>query len=77
MPQLPTALTQLTGVGEALASKLNKLNIHDPVDLLFHLPRAYQDRTRITPLGDLKIAQEALVQGVWRPSRAGQRNRQV
>ena len=63
MPQLPTALTQLTGVGEALASKLNKLNIHDPVDLLFHLPRAYQDRTRITPLGDLKIAQEALVQG--------------
>ncbi len=44
----------LSGVGPTLASKLAKCGIHTVQDLLFHLPYRYQDRTRITPIQDLR-----------------------
>jgi ATP-dependent DNA helicase RecG len=34
------------------------------MDLLFHLPSRYQDRTRLRPLGELRVGDEALVEGV-------------
>ena len=47
-------VTQLSGVGPALAAKLGKLGLHTVEDLLFHLPNRYQDRTRLVPLSALK-----------------------
>ena len=44
----------LTGIGPALASKLMQCGIHTVHDLLFHLPYRYQDRTRVTPIQDLR-----------------------
>jgi ATP-dependent DNA helicase RecG len=45
-------LSTLKGVGEALTEKLSRIGIFSVIDLLFHLPRAYQDRTRVIPLKD-------------------------
>ena len=44
----------LAGVGPTLAAKLAKCGIHNVQDLIFHLPFRYQDRTRITPIQDLR-----------------------
>lgn len=44
----------LAGVGPTLAAKLAKCGIYTVQDLLFHLPFRYQDRTRITPIQDLR-----------------------
>jgi ATP-dependent DNA helicase RecG len=57
--QLP--ITTLKGVGAALAEKLMKLNIRTVQDMLFHLPRQYEDRSRITPIGGLRPGLSAQV----------------
>ncbi|MGL5742771.1 MAG: ATP-dependent DNA helicase RecG [Legionella sp.] len=51
---LSNSCESLTGVGPTLAAKLAKCGIHFIRDLLFHLPYRYQDRTRITPIQDLR-----------------------
>jgi ATP-dependent DNA helicase RecG len=56
-------VTQLKGVGSALAEKLGKLGISSLQDLLFHLPHRYEDRTRITAMGSLRIGDVAVVEG--------------
>lgn len=56
-------LNKIKGIGPKVIEKLNKLGIDDVQDLLFHLPRKYQDRTRIVPIQDLIPGQEALIQG--------------
>jgi ATP-dependent DNA helicase RecG len=38
-------LTELPGIGDKTAARLESLGYHKAVDLLFLLPRAYQDRT--------------------------------
>jgi len=53
----------LKGVGPKLAPKLKRLGIETIQDVLFHLPRAYQDRTRLTPIGQLTPGTEALIAG--------------
>lgn len=53
----------LTGVGPTLAAKLCKCGIHTVHDLLFHLPYKYQDRTRITPIQDLRPNDWAVIAG--------------
>ncbi len=60
---LDAPVTELAGVGEALALKLARLRIVQIADLLFHLPLRYQDRTRITPIGTLRAGTEAVVEG--------------
>ena len=57
-------VTQLKGVGNALAEKLAKLGITSLQDLLFHLPHRYEDRTRVIPMGSLRIGDVAVVEGV-------------
>ena len=57
------AVTALRGVGEALAQKLQKLGITTVQDLLFLLPLRYEDRTRVTPIGALQLADRAVVEG--------------
>ncbi len=56
-------VTELKGVGTALALKLEKLAIHTLQDLLFHLPLRYQDRTRVTPIGALRPGDECVIEG--------------
>jgi ATP-dependent DNA helicase RecG len=61
LPRRP--LQQLRGVGPRLAERLQAYGIADTADLLFHFPLRYQDRTRITPIGELVEGSEALVEG--------------
>ncbi len=56
-------VTTLKGVGGALADKLAKLGIQSLQDLLFHLPHRYEDRTRIIPMGNLRIGDVGVVEG--------------
>ncbi|MGI9222273.1 MAG: ATP-dependent DNA helicase RecG [Woeseiaceae bacterium] len=60
---MPTRLTDLRGVGPALAEKLNRLGVATPADLLFLLPQRYEDRTRVTAIGGLTMGQRAVVEG--------------
>lgn len=56
-------LTTLKGVGEALADRFARLGIHSVQDLLFHLPHRYEDRTRVLPMGSLRIGDNGVVEG--------------
>ena len=56
-------LTELQGVGPALAEKLARLGVHRVEDLLFLLPLRYEDRTRLTRIGALVAGARALVTG--------------
>jgi ATP-dependent DNA helicase RecG len=60
---LTEPVTQLKGVGPALAERLAKLGLSTVQDLVFHLPLRYEDRTRIVPLTELKTGNSALVEG--------------
>ncbi len=60
---LPDSLTTLKGVGPALAKRLENLNVHTPLDLLFLLPLRYEDRTRLSLLGGLAHGQRVVVEG--------------
>jgi ATP-dependent DNA helicase RecG len=53
----------LPGVGPALAATLAKLGLETLQDLWFHLPLRYEDRTRITPIRDLRPGETAQVEG--------------
>lgn len=53
----------LIGVGPTLAAKLAKCGIHTVQDLLFHLPYRYQDRTRVTPIQDLRPNDWSVIAG--------------
>lgn len=55
-------LTTLSGVGVAIAEKLGRLGIFNLQDLLFHFPMRYEDRTRITPIADLRPEQYATIE---------------
>jgi ATP-dependent DNA helicase RecG len=56
-------LTTLGGVGAALQESLARLGLHRVQDLWFHLPLRYEDRTHLTPLGDLHPGARAQVLG--------------
>ena len=64
-----TPITELRGVGNAVAKKLERLDIHCIEDLLFHLPLRYQDRTRVHPIAALRPGSEALVEGTVEQNR--------
>lgn len=56
-------IKELKGVGQAMADKLAKLNIHTVQDALFHLPIRYQDRTQVVPIGSLRFGDEVVIEG--------------
>ncbi|MDP0169555.1 ATP-dependent DNA helicase RecG [Glaesserella parasuis] len=56
-------LTALSGVGAAISEKLSRIGINNVQDLLFHLPMRYEDRTRITPIADVRPENFATVEG--------------
>ncbi len=56
-------VTELAGVGPRIAERLAKLRVETVQDLLFHLPRQYQDRTKVMPIGRLRLGENAVVEG--------------
>lgn len=58
------AVSTLKGVGPQLSKRLEKLQIREVADLLFHLPLRYQDKTKIAPISSLQPGDERLIEGV-------------
>ena len=58
-----TSVQQLQGVGTAAALLLEKLNIFTTDDLLFHLPRDYEDRSTRIPMNQLVVGRSYLLEG--------------
>jgi ATP-dependent DNA helicase RecG len=73
-----TNLTDLDGVGEKTASRLAAFGVNSAEDLLYFLPRAYQDRTNPEPVPSLVPGQFATVRGqILSVSERGFRRRKV
>ena len=60
---LASPLTDLNGVGPALAKKLERLNLFRVEDLLFLLPLRYEDRTQLVRIGALQVGVKCLISG--------------
>lgn len=58
--QLP--LSSLKGVGPKMAQKYERFGLFTVQDVLFHLPFRYQDRTRITPIGEARPGQSVVIE---------------
>jgi ATP-dependent DNA helicase RecG len=56
-------VADLHGVGPQVASRLKALGITRELDLLFHRPLRYEDRTRIVPLGRVRPETRVQVEG--------------
>ncbi|NLV89081.1 MAG: ATP-dependent DNA helicase RecG [Tissierellia bacterium] len=59
MEHLSTNIQYLKGVGPKRASKLRKLGINTIEDLLYYIPRDYDDRTQFKTLRECKIGEKA------------------
>ncbi|MAJ86832.1 MAG: ATP-dependent DNA helicase RecG [Cellvibrionales bacterium TMED148] len=62
-PGRQTQIADLRGVGPKLEKKLFKLGIREVLDLIFHLPIRYLDKTKITPIGALQPRTHAQIEG--------------
>lgn len=58
---LSAPVSDMRGVGPKMVETLAKLNIYTIKDLLYFLPRRYDDYTKLTPLGRLRPYQETTV----------------
>jgi ATP-dependent DNA helicase RecG len=73
---LTIPLTDLKGVGNRAAPAFAKLGLHTVGDLVYHLPRRYEDRRNLPKIGDLRAGMWATVRGKIRnfdarPTRGG------
>ena len=73
---LERELRFLKGVGPRRAEMLARLGLHTVRDLIFHLPRSYEDRRSVTRIRDLKNGQKGVISGTvlsvdMRPTRRG------
>ncbi len=55
-------VSTLRGVGPKSAVKLAGFGLETVQDVLFHLPRRYEDRTRVIPLGGLRAGDHAAIE---------------
>jgi len=60
---LETEVQYVKGVGTKLAQVLSKLNIYTLGDLLFHLPRRYEDRRHFRKIAHARIGEAVTVSG--------------
>ena len=60
---LASPLTDLNGIGPALAKKLERLDLFRVEDLLFLLPLRYEDRTQLVRIGALQAGVRCLISG--------------
>ncbi len=63
LSSLDMPVTALAGVGTKVAEQLAQLNIKRIFDLLLHLPRDYEDRSRLVSIGEVAHGQSALITG--------------
>ena len=63
------ALRALSGVGPRVCEKLARLGIFRIDHLLLHLPRAYEDRTRVISLDALRPNVRCMVEGIVQDAR--------
>ena len=62
-PAVDLPVSALAGVGVKVEGQLAQLHIARIFDLLLHLPRDYEDRSRLVTMRDLEHGQSALVEG--------------
>ena len=55
-------ISTLRGVGPRSAERLAGFGLETVQDVLFHLPRRYEDRTRVSPLGRLRAGDHAVIE---------------
>ncbi len=60
---LDMSISALGGVGPKVAEQLAQLGIVRIFDLLLHLPRGYEDRSRLVAIADIGHGQAALITG--------------
>jgi len=60
---LETEVQYVKGVGTKLAQVLSKLNLYTLGDLLFHLPRRYEDRRHFRKIAHARIGEAVTVSG--------------
>jgi len=65
---LQVPLQDFKGVGPKVFSKLESMGLKTVEDLLFHFPLRYQDKTRLTCIGELREGIDAVVRGTIRAS---------
>ena len=58
---LATPVQFLNGVGEKRAAQFHRLHIHTVEDLLWHLPRAYEDWSRTVAIADAPVGETVCV----------------
>jgi ATP-dependent DNA helicase RecG len=56
-------VTRLSGVGPAVAARLERLGVTTIGDLAFLLPTRYEDRTRVVPIGAVRPGERAVIEG--------------
>ena len=61
LAELTTPVTDLPGVGPARARALDKLGLKTLGDLLYHLPRQYQDRRQIYSIAQAPLDEPVCV----------------
>lgn len=60
---LDMPVSALGGVGPKIAEQLAQLGVVRIFDLLLHLPRGYEDRSRLVPISEVAHGQAALIVG--------------
>jgi ATP-dependent DNA helicase RecG len=60
---LSSPVTAISGIGEVLSKKLERLQIYTVFDLLYHLPFRYEDRSRIVKTTSVQAGETATVIG--------------
>jgi len=60
---LSQSIEVIKGIGPKLAKRFQKKGIHTIEDLLYFLPRTYEDRRKITPIGELEEGKVQVVFG--------------
>lgn len=59
--KLNDSIRYLKGIGEKRAELFHKLGVFSIRDLLYHLPRGYEDRTDVSPVADLREGESVCV----------------
>ena len=62
MSELSDPIISISGLGKKTSDRLNQLGIHTLEHLVFHLPKRYQDKTTITPLSEVRVNDEVLIE---------------
>ncbi|MDD3480775.1 MAG: ATP-dependent DNA helicase RecG [Patescibacteria group bacterium] len=61
---LDSTITDLPGVGDSYAQKLEKLGVNTARDLLLYFPRRWEDFSHVTKISDVKAGEQVSVKGV-------------